>query len=154
VNHFQRAATQDAFFAGQTIDRTISAEEGTPPGAQSPIVVGRSLPYMYLPDREIRVLRMQDLRAAADGHNWVLVSPLSNWFWHDFLPPSEFDIPVQKIFKSDAPYIEVPRVESDAFERFTNEALHYKIQEKEIPFPVKNRLYRADDFFKACGPTG
>lgn len=152
----RRRTTFDAFFAGPRIAGIIGNVPAGPgaravPAGERLVVVGRSIPYMYLPDHDLRVQTMSHLRSAVGaGRAWVLVSPLSAWFWQGFMSPPEFDIPVKKVFASGGDYFELDGIESDPMERFTNEAIHAKTASGAIPFPARNRLYRAEEFLRLC----
>jgi hypothetical protein len=130
-----RIGTRRAFHAGKTF------------GDGGLIVAGRSLPYIYLPDRELRVTHCRNLAAAIrSGGDRLLVSRYSHWFWRSFLDKASFDIPVEEAFASGLPYRPVPGVESVPFELFTNEVLGRRLLTGGLPFPEPNRLYRACDF--------
>jgi hypothetical protein len=147
----KRASTWAAFHAGDRIAGVMRGPSGEANAATDGIVVvGQSLPYIYLPGHETRVSTRAGLLASVQtGREWVLVSRFSSWFFNGFR--TDFEIPVETVYRSSQPFVPIAGVESSDFQPHTNEFIYCKIAQGQIEFPAADRLYRARDFLRACG---
>lgn len=111
------------------------------------VAVGPSLPFDY--GETARVSTCAEL-AKVPPQTEVLVSRWSGWYWRGFLGLDRFDVPVEKLFASNAPSAQVPGVESSSYQLYSNDALFQRVRAGELAFPVANRVYRAADVQSAC----